>query len=166
MHVCIWYTELTCISYGTSEMDIVDKVLCVCVCVCVCVLACVCACMRACMCLCGWGWDYRPYACMLVCVWYTELTCIPYWASRMDIVGQVLSPSVCRQMAGPLPLPGALSHYGRYLPWGPTICILCAYGESFPLLDALNHWVRYVPQGPTMCILWAYGGVNPIAGRP
>ena len=34
-------------------------------------------------------------ACMHVCVWYTEPTCIPYWASRMDIVGQVLSPSMC-----------------------------------------------------------------------
>ena len=33
-------------------------------------------------------------ACMLVCVWYTELTCIPYWASKTDIVGQVLGPSV------------------------------------------------------------------------
>ena len=146
---------------------------------CVCRCACVCACMCACMCLCGWGSEYRSYACMLVCVWYTELTCIPYWASRVDIVGQVLGPSVCRQMAGPLPLPGALSHYGRYLPRGPTICILCAYCKSFPLLDALNNWVRYVlpcaycrlmagkipllgalshwdrylPQVPTMCII-------------
>ena len=32
---------------------------------------------------------------MLVCVWYTEPTCIPYWASRTDIVGQVLGPSMC-----------------------------------------------------------------------
>ena len=55
MHVCVWYTELTCISNGAFKTDIVvGKVLCVCVCVC---------------------------ACMLVCVWYTELNCIPYWAS-------------------------------------------------------------------------------------
>ena len=33
-------------------------------------------------------------ACMLVCVWYTESTCIPYWVSRMDIVGQVLGLSM------------------------------------------------------------------------
>ena len=26
---------------------------------------------------------------------YTELTCIPYWASKTDIVGQVFGPSVC-----------------------------------------------------------------------
>ena len=42
MHVCVWYTELTCISNGVSKTDIVvGKVLCVCVCVlcvCVCVL--------------------------------------------------------------------------------------------------------------------------------
>ena len=35
--------------------------------------------------------------CMLECVWYTELTCIPYsglYRIRADIVGQVLDPSV------------------------------------------------------------------------
>ena len=40
MHVCVWYTELTCISNGVSKTDIVvGKVqfVCVCVCVCVCV---------------------------------------------------------------------------------------------------------------------------------
>ena len=36
MHVCVWYTELTCISNGVSKTDIVEgKVQCVCVCVCV-----------------------------------------------------------------------------------------------------------------------------------
>ena len=36
MHVCVWYTELTCISNGVSKTDIVvGKVQCVCVCVCV-----------------------------------------------------------------------------------------------------------------------------------
>ena len=34
MHVCVWYTELTCISNGVSKIDIVvGKVQCVCVCV-------------------------------------------------------------------------------------------------------------------------------------
>ena len=70
---------------------------------------------------------------MLVCVWYTEPTCIPYLASRMDIEGQVLSPRMCWQMVGPLPLPGALNHWGRYLPQGPTICILCARGGATPI---------------------------------
>ena len=38
MHVCVWYTELTCISNGVSKTDIVvGKVLYVCVCVCDCV---------------------------------------------------------------------------------------------------------------------------------
>ena len=38
MHVCVWYTELTCISNGVSKTDIVvGKVQFVCVCVCVCV---------------------------------------------------------------------------------------------------------------------------------
>ena len=39
--MCVWYTELTCISNGVSKTDIVvGKVhfVCVCVCVCVCVL--------------------------------------------------------------------------------------------------------------------------------
>ena len=41
MHVCVWYTELTCISNGVSKTDIVvGKVLCVCVCVCAYVCVC------------------------------------------------------------------------------------------------------------------------------
>ena len=43
--------------------------------------------------MCVWGGGIG--ACMLVCMWYSELTCIPYWASKTDIVGQVLGPSVC-----------------------------------------------------------------------
>ena len=31
---------------------------------------------------------------MPACLWYTDLTCIPYWALKTDIVGQVLGPSV------------------------------------------------------------------------
>ena len=109
MHVCVWYTELTCISNGASKTDIrVRSSVCVCV-----------------------------SACMLVCVWYTEPTCIPYWASRTDIVGQVLGPSMCCRaplttgvdilpqycalVAGSLPLQGALNHWGRILPQCPTI---------------------------------------------
>ena len=35
-HVCVWYTELTCISNEVPKTDIVvGKVQCVCVCVCV-----------------------------------------------------------------------------------------------------------------------------------
>ena len=46
MHLCAWYTELTCISNGVSKTDtVVGKVLCVCVCVCL--HACVCVVYRA-----------------------------------------------------------------------------------------------------------------------
>ena len=46
MHVCVWYTELTCISNGVSKTAIVvGKGLCVCVCVCL--HACVCVVYRA-----------------------------------------------------------------------------------------------------------------------
>ena len=34
---------------------------------------------------------------MLVFVWYTEPTCIAYWASKTDIEGQVLGPSILSQ---------------------------------------------------------------------
>ena len=50
MHVCVWYTELTCISNGASKTDIVvGKVLCVCVCVCVYL----CVCVGVFVCVCG-----------------------------------------------------------------------------------------------------------------
>ena len=55
--------------FGITDI-VVGKVQCVCVFVCV-------------------------SACMLLCEWYTEPTCIPYWAPRSDIVGQVLGPSMC-----------------------------------------------------------------------
>ena len=46
VHVCVWYTELTCISNGASKTDIVvGKVLCVSVCECL--HACVCVVYRA-----------------------------------------------------------------------------------------------------------------------
>ena len=72
---------------------------------------------------------------MHVCVWYTELTCIPNGVSKTDIVvGKVLCVCVCVLTDGrPLPLPGALNHWGRYLPQGPTICILCASGGATPI---------------------------------
>ena len=48
IHVCVWYTELTCISNGVSKTDNAGgKVLCVCVCLCVCVSEC----LHACVCV-------------------------------------------------------------------------------------------------------------------
>ena len=71
-------------------------------------------------------------ACMHVCVWYTELTCISNGVCKTDIVvGKVQYVCVLTD-GGPLPLPGALKHWGRYLPQGPTICILYASGGATP----------------------------------
>ena len=72
-------------------------------------------------------------ACMHVCVWYTELTCISNGVSKTDIVvGKVQCVCVCvdrwrghSRCRAPLTL-------GRYLPQGPTICILCDSGGATP----------------------------------
>ena len=100
MHVCVWYTELTCISNGVSKTDIVvGKVQCVCVCV-----------------------DrWRCHSC-----------CQAPLATGVDIYPKVLPSAYCVLLAGPLPLQGTLNHWGRYLPQGPTICILCASGGATP----------------------------------
>ena len=100
MHVCVWYTELTCISNGVSKTDIVvGKVQCVCVCV-----------------------DrWRGHSC-----------CQAPLTTGVDIYPKVLPSAYCVLLAGLLPLQGALNHWGRYLPQGPTICILCASGGATP----------------------------------
>ena len=75
---------------------------------------------------------------MHVCVWYTELTCISNGVSKTDIVvGKVQCVCVCE-------------------------CVLTDGGAT-----PVNHWGRYLPQGPTICILCAsWGGATPFAGRP
>ena len=136
MHVCVWYTVLTCISNGVSKTDIVvGKVQCVCVCVCV---------------------DR----------WRGHSRCRAPLTTGVDIYPKVLPSAYCVLLAWPLPLQGALNHWGRYLPQGPTICILCASGGATPFAGRLNHWGRYLPQGPTICMLCASGGATPFAGRP
>ena len=100
MHVCGWYTELTCISNGVSKTDIVvGKVQCVCVCV-----------------------DR----------WRGHSRCRAPLTTGVDIYPKVLPSAYCVLLARPLPLQGALNHWGRYLPQGPTICILCASGGATP----------------------------------
>ena len=109
MHVCVWYIELTCISNGVSKTDIVvGKVLCVCV---------------------GGG------GCVCVCVdrWQGHSRCRAPLTTGVDIYPRVLPSAYCVLLAGPLPLQGALNHWGRYLPQGPTICILCASGGATPI---------------------------------
>ena len=100
IHVCVWYTELTCISNGVSKTDIVvGKVQCACVCV-----------------------DrWRGHSC-----------CKAPLTTGVDIYPKVLPSAYCVLLAGPLPLQGALNQWGRYLPQGPTICILCASGGATP----------------------------------
>ena len=108
MHVCVWYTELTCISNGVSKTDIVvGKVQCVCLCVCVCV-------------------------CVCVDRWRGHSRCRAPLTTGVDIYPKVLPSAYCVLLAGPLPLQGALNHWGRYLPQGPTICMLCASGGATP----------------------------------
>ena len=100
MHVCVWYTELTCISNGVSKTDIVmGKVQCVCVCV-----------------------DR----------WRGHSRCRAPLTTGVDIYPKVLPSAYCVLLAGPLPLQGTLNHWGRYLPQGPIICILCASGGATP----------------------------------
>ena len=100
MHVCVWYTELTCISNGVSKTDIVvGKVQCVCVCV-----------------------DR----------WRGHSRCRAPLTTGVDIYPKVLPSAYCVLLAGPLPLQGALNHWGRYLPQGPTICMLYASGWATP----------------------------------
>ena len=41
--------------------------------------------------------------------------------TRVDIYPRVLPSAYCVLLAGPLPLQGALNHWGRILPQGPTI---------------------------------------------
>ena len=132
---------------------------------------------------------------MCVDRWRGHSRCRAPLTTGVDIYPKVLPSAYCVLLAGPLPLKGALNHWGRYLPQGPTICIVCfwrghslcraplttgvdiyprvlpsAYcvllAEPLPLQDALNHWGRYLPKGPTICILCASGGATPFAGRP
>ena len=103
--MCVFgITELTCISNGVSKTDIVvGKVQCVCVCECVCVDR-----------------------------WQGQSRCRAPLTTGVDIYPKVLPSAYCVLLAGPLPLQGALNHWGRYLPKGPTICILCASGGATP----------------------------------
>ena len=129
MHVCVWYTELTCISNGVSKTDIVvGKVQCVCVCV-----------DRwrghsRCRAPLTTGVDIYPksYHLHTVCFWRGHSLCRAPLTTGVDIYPRVLPSAYCVLLAGPLPLQGALNHWGRYLPQGPTICMLCASGGATP----------------------------------
>ena len=107
-------------------------------------------------------------ACMHVCVWYPELTCISNGVSKTDIVvGKVQCVCVCvdrwrGHSRCRAPLTTGVDIYPKVLP--SAYCVLLA--GPLPLQGALNHLGRYLPQGPTICILCASGGATPFAGRP
>ena len=100
MHVCVWYTELTCI----YRMGSLKQTL----------------------------WWVRSSVCVCVDRWWGHSRCQAPLTTGVDIYPKVLPSAYCVLLAGPLPLQGALNHWGRYLPQGPTICILCASGGATP----------------------------------
>ena len=67
-----------------------------------------------------------------VCFWRGHSLCRTPLTTGVDIYPRVLPSAYCVLLAGPLPLQGALNHWGRYLPQGPTICMLCASGGATP----------------------------------
>ena len=94
---------------------------------------------------------------MLVCVWYTEPTCIPQsrlvyrigpleqtlWVRSSVIVhvDRWLGHSRCRA-----PLTTGVDIYPRVLP--SAYCVLVA--GPLPLQSTLDHWGRILPQGLTI----------------
>ena len=97
---------------------------------------------------------------MCVDRWRGHSRCRAPLTTGVDIYPRVLPSAYCVFLAGPLPLQGALNHwdsiYPRVLP--SAYCVLLA--GPLPLQGALNHWGRYLPQGPTICILRASGGYH------
>ena len=105
MHVCVWYTELTCISNGVSKTDIVvGKVQCVYVCV-----------------------DR----------WRGHSRCQAPLTTGVDIYPKVLPSAYCVLLA----------HTHTHTHW--TLPTTMSVLET-PLQGALNHWGRILPQGPTI----------------
>ena len=75
----------------------------------------------------------RSYHLHAVCFWRGHSLRRAPLTTGVDIYPRVLPSAYCVLLAGPLPLQGALNHWGRYLPQGPTICILCASGGANPI---------------------------------
>ena len=98
-----------------------------------------------------------PTICILCASGGGHSLCRAPLTTGVDIYPRVLPSAYCVLLAGPLPLQGALNHwvdiYPRVLP--SACCVLLA--GPLPLQCALNHWGRYLPQGPTICILCASG---------
>ena len=103
--MCVWYTELTCISNGVSKTDIVvGKVQCVCVCV-----------------------DR----------WRGHSRCRAPLTTGVDIYPKVLPSAYCVLLAH--------KHTHKHWTLPTTMSVL-----ETPLQGALNHWGRILPQGPTI----------------
>ena len=67
-----------------------------------------------------------------MCFWRGHSLCRVPLTTGVDIYPRVLPSAYCVLLSGPLPLQGALNHWGRYLPQGPTICMMCASGGATP----------------------------------
>ena len=96
------------------------------VCVCVCVLACLCVCGIQSRLVYRIGPLERTLwvrSSALVCVdrWRGHSHCWAPLTTRVDIYPRVLPSAYYVLVAGPLPLQGALNHWGRILPQGHTI---------------------------------------------
>ena len=115
-NMCFWRGHSHCRAPLTTGVDIYPRVLPSAYCV---LLAGVCVCECVCVCVC-------------VDRWRGHSRCRAPLTTGVDIYPKVLPSAYCVLLAGPLPLQGALSHWGRYLPQGPTICILCASGGATP----------------------------------
>ena len=68
-------------------------------------------------------WTLWVRSSALVCVdrWRGHSRCRAPFTTGEDIYPRVLPSAYCVLVAGPLPLQGALNHWGRILPQGPTI---------------------------------------------
>ena len=56
-----------------------------------------------------------------VCLWWSHSHCRAPFTTGVDIYPRVLPSAYCVLVAGPLPFKGALNHWGKFLPQGPTI---------------------------------------------
>ena len=105
-----------------------------------------------------------------MCFWRGHSLCRAPLSTGVDIYPRVLPSACCVLLAGPLPLQGALNHWGRYLPQGPTICMLCAsggatpFGGATPLTTGVDIYPRVLPSA--CCVLLAgplpSGGATPL----
>ena len=94
-----------------------------------------------------------------MCFWRGHSLCRAPLTTEVDIYPRVLPSAYCVLLAGPLPLQGALNHWGRYLPPGSyhlhAVCFL--RGHSLcraPLTTGVDIYPRVLPSA--YCVLLAH----------